>query len=105
MPDSRSGSATCRPLYLAAHLIAGRGWLAQILDNPPWPVDEKVVAEELGPYLDDLNAQGCSRRPASSVLEPRDTKRIHRSVAGGAFEQADAIGCLGSAPASAPRMG
>jgi sulfide:quinone oxidoreductase len=42
------------PLYLAAHLIAGRGWLAQILDNPPWPVDEKVVAEELGPYLDDL---------------------------------------------------
>jgi hypothetical protein len=51
------------------------------------------------------NAQGRSRRPASSVLEPRDTKRIHRSVAGGAFEQADAIGCLGSAPPSAPRMG
>ena len=42
------------PLYLAAHLIAGRGWLAQIFDKPPWPVDEKVVAEELGPYLDDL---------------------------------------------------
>jgi sulfide:quinone oxidoreductase len=41
------------PLYLAAHLIAGRGWLAQILDKPPWPADEKVVAEELGPYLDD----------------------------------------------------
>ena len=42
------------PLYLAAHLIAGRGWLAQILDKPPWPVDKKVVAEELGPYLDDF---------------------------------------------------
>jgi sulfide:quinone oxidoreductase len=42
------------PLYLAAHLIAGRGWLAQILDKPPWPADEKVVAEELGPYLDDF---------------------------------------------------
>ena len=23
------------PLYVVAHLIAGRGWLAQILDKPP----------------------------------------------------------------------
>ena len=103
--DPRDAANRAGPLYLAAHLIAGRGWLAQILDKPPRPVDEETVAataarsraRELGPYLDDLNAQGCSRRPASSVLEPRDTDRIHRSVAGGALEQADALGCLGSA--------
>lgn len=40
------------PLYLTAHLLAGRGWLAQIFDERPWPVDAKIVAEELGPYLD-----------------------------------------------------
>jgi sulfide:quinone oxidoreductase len=39
------------PLYVSAQLIAGQGWLAQIYDQPPWPLDDKVVAEELGPYL------------------------------------------------------
>jgi hypothetical protein len=93
------------PLYLVAHLIVGRGWLAQIVDKPPWPLMRRWSRRNSRPTSTILNAQGCSRRPASSVLEPRDTKRIHRSVAGGAFEQADAIGCLGSAPPDAPRMG
>jgi hypothetical protein len=93
------------PLYLAAHLIAGRGWLAQILDKPPWPVDEKVVAEELGPYLDDLNVQGRSRRPASSVLEPRDTERIHRSVRGWRVRTGGRNWLCRQRAASAPRMG
>ena len=42
------------PLYLSAHLIAGQGWLAEVYDEPPWPADDKVIAEELGPYLRDL---------------------------------------------------
>jgi sulfide:quinone oxidoreductase len=44
------------PLYLMAHVIAGRGWQAEIYDNPPWPPDEKVIAEELGSYLRGVDA-------------------------------------------------
>ncbi|MDT4996092.1 MAG: sulfide:quinone oxidoreductase [Pseudonocardiales bacterium] len=40
-----------KPLYLSAQLIAGAGWRAELYDQPPWPLDDKVVAEELGPYL------------------------------------------------------
>lgn len=50
-------------LYLAAHLIAGRGWMTRIFDEPPWSVEEKVVAAELGRYLDTLDAA----EPASSA--------------------------------------
>jgi sulfide:quinone oxidoreductase len=42
------------PLYLTAHVthaLAGLGWRAEVYEQPPWPADEKVVAEELGPYL------------------------------------------------------
>jgi sulfide:quinone oxidoreductase len=45
------------PLYLTAHVIAGRGWESEISEQPPWPADEKVVAEELGPYLAGLDAE------------------------------------------------
>lgn len=44
------------PLYLTAHLIAGEGVRAQVTRTPPWPVDDKIVAEELSPYLAGLNA-------------------------------------------------
>jgi sulfide:quinone oxidoreductase len=44
------------PLYLTAHLIAGEGVRAQVTRTPPWPVDDKIVAEELSPYLAELNA-------------------------------------------------
>ena len=44
------------PLYLTAHLIAGEGVRAQVARTPPWPVDDKIVAEELSPYLAELNA-------------------------------------------------
>jgi sulfide:quinone oxidoreductase len=43
-----------KPLYMAAHLIAGQGWLAEIYEEPPWPLDDKVVAAELGPYLSNM---------------------------------------------------
>jgi sulfide:quinone oxidoreductase len=45
-----------RPLYLVARVIAGLGWRSEVSEQPPWPADEKVVAEELGPYLASLDA-------------------------------------------------
>jgi sulfide:quinone oxidoreductase len=39
------------PLYLKAHLVAGRGWQAEVYENPPWPPNDKVIAAELGCYL------------------------------------------------------
>jgi sulfide:quinone oxidoreductase len=46
------------PLYLMAHVVAGRGWQAQVYPEPPWPPDEKVIAVELGPYLRGVDASG-----------------------------------------------
>ncbi len=43
-----------RPLYVSAHVIAGLGWQSEIYERPPWPPEEKIVAEELGPYLHRL---------------------------------------------------
>lgn len=41
-----------KPLYLSAQPAdATSGWQSQIHDVPPWPADEKIIAEELGPYL------------------------------------------------------
>ena len=40
-----------KPLFISAHVAEGKGWHAEIYDEPPWPADEKVVAEELGPFL------------------------------------------------------
>jgi sulfide:quinone oxidoreductase len=45
------------PLYLTADLIAGQGWNARIDVDPPWDAAHKVVAAELGPYLDQLSAE------------------------------------------------
>lgn len=39
------------PLFISAHLAEGRGWHSEVHDEPPWRADEKVVAEELGPFL------------------------------------------------------
>ncbi len=44
-------------LYLTADLIAGHGWNARIDDEPPWDPAHKVVAAELGPYLDAITAE------------------------------------------------
>ena len=46
------------PVYVSAHLIAGQGWRTTLHEQPPWPPDEKVIAEELGPYLRSLDAAG-----------------------------------------------
>ena len=45
-----------KPLYLSARLIGAQGFESEVFERPPWPEDEKVVAEELGPYLARLAA-------------------------------------------------
>jgi sulfide:quinone oxidoreductase len=40
-----------RPLYLVARLIDGVGWDSEVHEQCPWPLDDKVIAEELGPCL------------------------------------------------------
>jgi sulfide:quinone oxidoreductase len=44
-----------RPLYLSARLAGTQGFDSQVSDTPPWPVDDKIVAAELGPYLAGLD--------------------------------------------------
>ena len=51
-----------RPLYLAARVIDGLGWRSEVYEQPPWPAEDKVVAEELGPYLRTLNAAAAPTR-------------------------------------------
>ena len=46
---------------------------SEIFDEPPWPSDEKVVAEELGPYLatlDAVHATSTTWSGSSSVTTP-----------------------------------
>jgi sulfide:quinone oxidoreductase len=44
-----------KPLYLSARLVGYEGFDSEVTDTPPWPVDDKIVAEELGPYLAGLD--------------------------------------------------
>ncbi len=45
------------PLYISASLVGGKGFESQVHDEPPWPEDEKVIAEELGQYLAQLDGE------------------------------------------------
>ncbi|MBN1529402.1 MAG: FAD-dependent oxidoreductase [Thermoleophilaceae bacterium] len=47
-----------RRLYFQARLEDGRAVESEVLDEPPWEAGEKVVAEELGPYLAKLGSRG-----------------------------------------------
>ena len=44
------------PLYISARVVGPSGFLSEVYDKPPWPEDDKIVAEELGPYLAQLDA-------------------------------------------------
>jgi sulfide:quinone oxidoreductase len=44
-----------RPLYLSARLLGSQGFESEVSEVPPWPVDDKIVAAELGPYLAGLD--------------------------------------------------
>ncbi len=57
-----------QPLYVTALLTAGLGWQSEIYEEPPWPAEEKIVAEELGDYLRTLEprcTRSCRREPGS----------------------------------------
>ena len=43
-----------KPLYLTATITHGLGWNSEIHDHCPWPNDNKLTAEELGPLLAKL---------------------------------------------------
>ena len=45
------------PLYFTARLVDGRGTESEVSGEPTWDPPEKVVAEELGPYLARLDEQ------------------------------------------------
>lgn len=46
-----------KPLYLSARLVDGRGFDSTVSESPPWPVDDKIVAAELGPYIAGLDSR------------------------------------------------
>jgi sulfide:quinone oxidoreductase len=55
-PEIRGKLLTGRkPVYLRARLAGSHGFDSEVFDTPPWPVDDKVVAQELGPYLAGLD--------------------------------------------------
>jgi sulfide:quinone oxidoreductase len=45
------------PIYMSARPIGAESFASEVFDEPPWPADAKVVAEELGPYLARLDAE------------------------------------------------
>ncbi|HEY1277908.1 MAG TPA: FAD-dependent oxidoreductase [Thermoleophilaceae bacterium] len=45
------------PLYLTTVIVDGRAGESEITRDAPWPEEQKVVAEELGPYLSKLDAR------------------------------------------------
>jgi len=50
------------PIFMSAHPIGAETFESEVFDTPPWPADDKVVAEELGPYLAGRAATGTSSR-------------------------------------------
>jgi len=47
-----------RPLYLSARVLGSHGFESEVSESPPWPLDEKIVARELGPYLEASGSRG-----------------------------------------------
>jgi sulfide:quinone oxidoreductase len=55
-PEIRAKLLTGRqPLYLSARLQDGQGFDTKVSETPLWPLDDKIVAAELGPYLAELD--------------------------------------------------
>jgi sulfide:quinone oxidoreductase len=52
------------PVYMSAHPVGADSFESTVHDEPPWPADDKVIAEELGPYLRELEAARKSSLPA-----------------------------------------
>ena len=47
-------------VYMSAHPLGAESFESEVYDEPPWPADDKVVAEELGPYLAALDEAGVA---------------------------------------------
>jgi hypothetical protein len=43
------------PLYLTARIVGGQSFESEVSREPQWSPPDKVVAEELGPYLAALD--------------------------------------------------
>jgi sulfide:quinone oxidoreductase len=54
-----------RPLYISSRLVGTSGFESEVHDTPPWPAGDKVVAEELGPYLAGLDVEAASSAAGS----------------------------------------
>ena len=44
------------PIYMTARPTGAESFASEVFDEPPWPAEAKVIAEELGPYLAGLDA-------------------------------------------------
>jgi sulfide:quinone oxidoreductase len=54
-PELRGKLLTGRkPLYFRARLVNGEGFDSEVFESAPWPVDDKIVAAELGAYIAGL---------------------------------------------------
>lgn len=45
-----------QPLYMSAQVVGGQGFESEVSYEPLWSPPEKVVAEELGPYLASMDS-------------------------------------------------
>jgi sulfide:quinone oxidoreductase len=59
-----------RPLYLTARLVGDRGFGGEISEESPWETDDKVIAEELGPYLKGLDDEAEREHQRRESIRP-----------------------------------
>jgi sulfide:quinone oxidoreductase len=52
------------PVYMSAQPVGAESFESQVYDEPPWPSDEKVIAEELGSYLATLDGARGAGSPS-----------------------------------------
>jgi sulfide:quinone oxidoreductase len=50
------------PVYMSAHPVGAESFESEVFDDPPWPAADKVIAEELGPYLAALDQGAAAAR-------------------------------------------
>jgi sulfide:quinone oxidoreductase len=62
------------PVFMSAHPVGAESFESEVFDSPPWPSDEKVVAEELGPYLKGLDTGARSGTVIRSAHEGTRTR-------------------------------
>lgn len=56
-PVIRATLATgAEPIYMSARPVGAESFASEVFEEPPWPAGDKVVADELGPYLASWDA-------------------------------------------------